>query len=156
MKALVWIISDRHVAFIGRWLLGLVFIASALGKIVDPAAFADNVAAYRLLPVQFVNLFAMVMPWLELLVGLSLINRVGFRSGALLAVILDIVFIGAASSAIARGLDIECGCITIARSKVGWSLIIRDAVLLVLATMVLLHSDRPKTVVSSRDYAQSA
>lgn len=143
MKTLVWIVANRNVVLIGRWLLGVMFIASALGKIVDPSAFADNVAAYRLLPVQFVNLLAMVMPWLELLVGLSLVNKVNFRSGALLAVLLNVVFIAAAASAVARGLDIECGCITIARSKVGWSLIARDAVFVVLASVVLLHSDRP-------------
>ena len=138
MRALKLILTNRYVVFLARWLLGLVFIVSAIGKITGPGAFADNVAAYRLLPVHWVNLFAIVMPWLELLVGLSLINGVAFRSGALLAAVLSAVFIGAAASAMARGLDIECGCITVARSKVGWSLIARDAAFLVLALAVFL------------------
>ena len=136
MKTLTRIADNRHVIGIARWLLGLVFIASALGKIVDPAGFADNVAAYRLLPMNAINVFAMVLPWLELLIGLSLVNGVAYRSGAFLAGILSLIFIGAAASAMARGLDIECGCITLAKSKVGWELIARDAVLLALSLLL--------------------
>jgi hypothetical protein len=73
------------------------------------------------------------------LVGLSLVNAVATRSGALLAVIMNLVFIGAAASAIARGLDIECGCITAVKSKVGWALIGRDLVFLALGLIALLH-----------------
>lgn len=120
-----------------RWLLGLVFLASALGKIADPAGFADNVAGYRLLPNVVVNPFAMVLPWLEALVGLSLLNRVAHRGSALLAVLLNVVFLGAVGSAMARGLDVDCGCFTVAKSKVGWELVARDVVLLGMSLVVL-------------------
>jgi len=95
MKALI---TNRYAVLIVRWLLGAVFIASALGKIMDPSGFADNVAAYRLLPIYSVNVFALVLPWVELLVGFSLINGVASRSGALLATIMNVVFIGSAAA----------------------------------------------------------
>jgi putative oxidoreductase len=120
-----------------RWLLGLVFLASALGKIADPAGFADSVAGYRLLPNSLVNPFAMVLPWLEAFVGLSLLNRVAHRSGALLAVVLNLVFLGAVGSAMARGLDVDCGCFTVAKSKVGLELIARDIILLGMSLVIL-------------------
>jgi len=128
----------RRAITVARWLLGLVFIGSALGKIADPAGFADSVAAYRLLPVHAVNVFALILPWVELLAGFSLINGVAFRSGALLVAIMNVVFIVAVASAMARGLDIECGCFTIAKSKAGWELIARDTVLLAVSLFVLL------------------
>ncbi len=136
------LLGNKYVVGVVRWALALIFIASALGKIVDPQAFADNVAGYRLLPLYAVNIFAMILPWVELMVGLSLLNSVAFRSGALLAALMNLVFLGAAASAMARGLDVDCGCFTIAKSKVGWELIGRDIAFLAMSLIVLLYRDR--------------
>ncbi|HEY3411972.1 MAG TPA: MauE/DoxX family redox-associated membrane protein [Armatimonadota bacterium] len=135
------VLANRYVALGARWVLGLVFIAFSLGKIIDPATFADSIAAYRILPVAAVNVFALVMAWTEFLVGISLLNGVAYRSGALLAAALNFVFIVAVASAMARGLSIECGCFTVAKETVGWSLLIRDTVFLALAMVVLLNRD---------------
>jgi putative oxidoreductase len=132
---------NRYAALGARWVLGIIFIVSALGKIVDPASFADNIVAYRLLPLAVVNVFAIVMTWTEFLVGISLLNGVAARSGALLAAAMNVVFILAVSSAMARGLSIECGCFTVAKSSIGWSLLARDVVFLALAVVVLLYRD---------------
>lgn len=105
-------------------------MVSAVGKIADPAGFAESVAAYRILPNVLVNPFAMVLPWVEVFVGLSLINRISVSGSALLAIVLSFVFLVAVISAMVRGLDIECGCFTVAKSKVGWELIARDLILL--------------------------
>ena len=152
MKALRRILTSEIVLSVVRWVLGLIFIASALGKIAGPAAFADSVANYRLLPVCAVNIFAIILPWIEFLVGLSLINGVAVKSGALLAAIMSIIFIGAAASAKARGLNIDCGCFSIAKSKVGWELIGRDLVFLAMAVFVLVHRKRiPRNLIDYVD-----
>lgn len=113
-----------------------MFLASAVGKIADPASFADSVAAYRILPNFLINPFAMVLPWVEVFIGLSLINGVAVSGGALLAIALNFVFLVAVASAMARGLDIECGCFTVAKSKVGWELMARDLILLGMSLML--------------------
>lgn len=136
------VLSNRYVITGVRLALAVVFLASALGKIADPAAFADNVAAYRIVPFPLVNLFAIVMMWTEFLVGLSLLNGFAYRSGALLAAVMNIVFILAAGSAMVRGLDIECGCFTVAKSTVGWGLIARDVLFLAMALIVLPERSR--------------
>ena len=125
-------------ATVARWFVGTVFLVSALGKVVDPAAFASNVAAYRLIPFGAVNVFSLMLAWTELLVGLSLLNGVAYRSAALLSAAMNIVFIIAVASAMARGLSIECGCFTLAKSTAGWSLIARDVVLLALSVFLTL------------------
>lgn len=139
MNLLHILTRDKTVATLARWILGAVFLAASLTKIADPASFATNIAAYRLLPFEVTNIVAIVMMWTEFLVGLALINGVAARGGALLAAVLNVVFILAAASAMARGLDIECGCFTGAKSTVGWSLIGRDLVFLALAALVLAH-----------------
>ncbi|MGI6295224.1 MAG: MauE/DoxX family redox-associated membrane protein [Armatimonadota bacterium] len=139
MRCLSAFIANRQVLRIARWLLGAIFIVSALGKIIDPAGFADSIAAYRLLPLYSVNVFALILPWVELLVGFSLLNGVAFQSAALIAAIMNVIFIAAVASAMARGLDIDCGCFTVAESKVGWEIIIRDAVFLAMSLVVLFN-----------------
>ena len=141
MRAPIDVINNRYLLTITRWALGLIFIASALGKIADPAVFADSIAAYRLLPIYAVNVFAMILPWVELLTGFSLIYKMSFRSGALLATIMNAVFIVAVISAMSRGLDIDCGCFTVAKSKVGWELIARDFIFLAMSLLVLFGRD---------------
>jgi len=113
-------------------------LVSAVGKIADPAGFAESVAAYRILPNFLINPFAMVLPWVEVFVGLSLINRISVSGSALLAIVLSFVFLVAVISAMARGLDIECGCFTVAKSKVGWELIARDLILLGMSLVLFL------------------
>jgi len=90
--------------------VGLVMLAAALAKIGDTAAFATQIHHYRLIPPAADNLLAVTLPWVELLAGLALVLGVRARSGAWLAAAMMIVFTLAVSQAVARGLDIECGC----------------------------------------------
>jgi len=138
MRLARWVLTNRTALAVVRWLVGLVFLVSAVGKIADPAGFAESVAAYRILPNFLINPFAMVLPWVEVFVGLSLINRISVSGSALLAIVLSFVFLVAVISAMARGLDIECGCFTVAKSKVGWELIARDLILLGMSLVLFL------------------
>ena len=94
--------------------LGLLFVAAALPKLVDPPSFAHMIYNYRLVPGAFVNLMALVMPWLELFVGLALILGIWTRTSASLVGALLLVFIAAISLNLARGNAIDCGCFNVA------------------------------------------
>lgn len=98
------------VLWLARVAIGGVFIAAALAKIGDPAAFALQVHNYRLAPVWSEHLVAMTLPWIELGAGLALVLGVRARAGAALALALMVFFTFAVGSAWARGLDFECGC----------------------------------------------
>lgn len=132
-------LRSRYLTLLCRVILAAVFIFAALGKIGDPQEFSDAVAAFRILPITSVNVFAIILPWIELLVGLSLLSGTQLRQSALLSVLLNLMFVIAAGSAMARGLDIKCGCFTLSRShtSVGWSLIARDIVLILIAIQIL-------------------
>jgi putative oxidoreductase len=90
--------------------LGVFFVAAALPKLVDPPSFAHMIYNYRLVPGAFVNLMALVMPWLELLAGLALILGIWTRASAGLVAGLLLIFIVAISLNLARGNAIDCGC----------------------------------------------
>ena len=101
-----------------RWLLGIVFIWAALGKMVGPQDFLVNLFDYRLpLPDFYLRFAAVTLPWLELVCGLSLLT--GFWPESTLGVILLLlaVFLAATGQAWVRGLEIDCGCFGTAIEK---------------------------------------
>ncbi len=117
-----------------RIALGIVFIWAALSKIADPAGFASQIHNYRLLPVPLENLLAMTLPWIELVGGLALVLNLSPRGGTLLLGGLCVVFFVAIGQAVARNLDIDCGCFgTKDASSTGWMALGRDVVFLALA-----------------------
>ncbi len=93
-----------------RLILACVFIFASIDKILHPQAFAQVVFDYQVLPDSLINLVALILPWLELLVGGSLlINR--WMSGATsIVAILMSIFLGIIFFNLARGLNISCGC----------------------------------------------
>lgn len=90
--------------------LGAIFVAAAIPKIADPPAFAHMIYNYRLVPGEAINVMAMVLPWVELLIGLALIVGVWRRSSALLAGALLLVFIVALGINLMRDHAVNCGC----------------------------------------------
>jgi len=97
--------------------LGLLFVAAALPKLVDPPSFAHMIYNYRLVPGALVNLMALVMPWLELLAGLALILGIWTRASAGIVGALLLVFLAAISLNLARGNAIDCGCFDVASAN---------------------------------------
>lgn len=96
-----------------RWGIGALFIYAAIAKIANPMAFAEQVDNYRLLPYLGVTLVAAILPWLELGCGLLLIFGRWLPGATLVLVVLNLVFLIAIISALAKGLDISCGCFSV-------------------------------------------
>lgn len=126
--------------------LGAIFIYAALPKIADPVAFAGNVANYQLLPYFWSYLVAAVLPFLELTCGLLLVSGYRAKSAALLIALLNLAFMAALVSVIARGLDIDCGCFRQGGGKTSpWLALARDTVFLAMAaTAIWGESKREK------------
>jgi uncharacterized membrane protein YphA (DoxX/SURF4 family) len=125
-----------------RVVLGGLFIYAAVLKIADPVAFAGSVAAYRLLPYFANYLVAAVLPFLELICGILLVTGYRVRTGALIVLALNLVFIVALSLALVRGLEIDCGCFKQGGEKTSpWVALGRDLVLLAM-TIFVLRRDR--------------
>jgi hypothetical protein len=126
--------------------LGAIFVVAALPKVLDPPSFAHMIYNYRLVPGAAVNALALVMPWVEILVGLALILGVWPREAAALAGLLLLVFIAAIGFNLVRGHAVDCGCFDVHSagksreellSEMRWVLI-RDAAMLLLVAQVLL------------------
>jgi len=122
-----------------RFVLAGLFIYAGTGKAWDPAAFASDIANYRITPWIVTAGIALYLPWLEILAGAGLLYP-RFRSGALLIVsTLLTVFCGALLSAWMRGLDIQCGCFGVGETGIAPALI-RNLVLLAACAFVWSRS----------------
>ena len=56
-----------------RLILGTVFLWASFDKILDPATFAKNISNYHVVPFGLENTIAIILPWLEFLVGTGMI-----------------------------------------------------------------------------------
>ncbi|MCK9243919.1 MAG: DoxX family membrane protein [Candidatus Marinimicrobia bacterium] len=120
------------IEFVIRLALGFLFIYAAIDKIIQPEKFAVVIYNYRVLPFEFVNIVAIIVPWLEVAIGITLILGIWLETAAFLLSVLSIGFIMLIISAIARGLNIECGCFTLSESGslVSWKRVIEDILIL--------------------------
>ena len=132
-----------------RLVLGGFFVYASIDKIASPAAFARIVYQWQVAGPVPSNLVAVTLPWVELLGGALLIAGVWKREAALVVALLLVVFLGAAGSVLARGIDVEnCGCTSLAKTEaaapwpppwakgVGWFLVTRNAALLGVALLL--------------------
>ena len=95
---------------IARLMVAGVFVMAALPKIKDPVAFSASVNAFHVIGPVLSNWVALVLPWLELTIGMGILLPQIRRSSGILMAGLLLVFITLHASAWARGLDISCGC----------------------------------------------
>jgi len=144
MNTLNKILSNKYLLLGLRLVLGGVFIYAAVYKIAEPEDFARSIYNYRMLPEETINLMAIIMPWLELICGIFIIIGSFVRGSAVLIGLMLLVFIIAISSALARGLDISCGCFKVGEGGrlVGLTTLVED-ILMVAAVAVILAFGGP-------------
>jgi uncharacterized membrane protein YphA (DoxX/SURF4 family) len=136
--------------------LGVLFVAAALPKIVDPPAFAHMIYNYKLVPGSFLNLMALFMPWLELLCGVALILGIWRRTAAVIVGALLVVFIVAIGINLVRDNAVNCGCFDVGSmnkthdqliDEMRW-VVIRDILMLLMVAQIMIATRTPPTVLS--------
>jgi len=109
---IVNMIKSLNLPLIFRIILGVVFIYASYYKILDPASFSDNIHNYHITDnlIWVENLAALIIPWLELIVGVFLIIGVFLDGSIRITIGMLIFFIIILSQAVFRGIDVHCGC----------------------------------------------
>lgn len=90
--------------------VGLFFVWAGLPKILNPLMFAKDIWNYDLAPTTWINLIALIMPWLEVLAGLCLIVGLCRRGAGFILAGLLVLFFVLVSINIIRGHEFNCGC----------------------------------------------
>ena len=116
-----------------RLFLGAVFIFASWHKIISPDQFAVILYGYDVFPHVLINVLAIVIPFVELVCGMTLVTGLLKRSGLILINVMLAGFIFLISFNLIRGHEFDCGCFSLGDTKGVWSsvwLLVRDFVML--------------------------
>ena len=96
-------------ALVARTIVSVLFVVSAIGKIIDPVGFAEEVREYGMLPLLATNSVAYILPWIELFTGLLLFACIWRREARFIIAAMLAVFTVAKTWGYAHGMT-GCGC----------------------------------------------
>jgi len=124
-----------------RVALGALFLWAAATKLPDMAAFALDVANYRVLPPALVPYAAAAVVGIEVVAGIALLTGVLAKPAAVLAAVLLVAFTAFLVQALLRGIDLRCGCFG-GNEPASWWTVARDLALLAAAVAVTRDGQR--------------
>jgi hypothetical protein len=128
-----------------RWFLVMVFLATAIGKLLDNRGFAEVLGQYRLFPAASLLPLGLFFSLVELAVAFGLAHGPTLRMAAVAAGLLMLGNAAVLALTLARGIALEnCGCfgVFLARPLAPWSPL-EDVALAGLAGLVLLGTRKP-------------
>jgi uncharacterized membrane protein YphA (DoxX/SURF4 family) len=131
------------VSLIIRFLIGGLFVASGVLKLLDPAAFAWNIYQYGLVPRPLINPLAVGLPAVEIVAGAGLVMNSRWSFGAVAGML--VLFMALLAYALISGLQVDCGCFGPGEPGPAGlrSALLRDAVMLgALVLAWLLRDER--------------
>jgi uncharacterized membrane protein YphA (DoxX/SURF4 family) len=135
-------IRHQGLHLIARLIVGGVFVYAGILKMSSPLEFADEIAAYQLLPASAINPLALGLPFFEITCGLLVMAGFHIRIGSTGISAMLLMFMGAIALALKKGLLIDCGCFgghSWFESNL-WVALGRDGLLLLLAAFIYRHS----------------
>lgn len=131
------LLENSYINLLLRLFIGLLFLFSAVSKINIPDEFANEIANYNIMPNFLINLFAIVMPWIELCCSVFIILGLRLKSSSAVLIILISIFNLAILIAMAQGLNINCGCHTkMMAEQVGLTKLFENVLLLLIAIYI--------------------
>jgi hypothetical protein len=130
-----------------RMSLAALFLFSGLSKLRAPYEFLASVYGYQMTGPLVSLMIAAVLPWLEVVVAVCLWGKICYRGALVVVVMLGGVFSTAVAVALARQLDISCGCF-IAADKIGYATLLRSVLVLVAAIIGVALARREMKTIS--------
>lgn len=141
---------DPVLSWVACLVLAAVFATAAASKLAQLGPFEGIVRNYRVLPARLVTPFARALPFVELFAAIGLLVAPLRVPAALVCAALLLAFALAMAINILRGrTDIDCGCfVGHSRQRIGWSLVLRNLILLAAAGLALVEPNARSLVAA--------
>ena len=97
-------------SYLIQLLLGSVFLVAGAGKLTHSTEFSGIVAGYGLLPEGPAQIYALLLPWTEIVIGALFILGILTRITSALSIAVIASFITANISTLVSGATGMCGC----------------------------------------------
>jgi uncharacterized membrane protein YphA (DoxX/SURF4 family) len=120
-----------------RVAIGAIFLVAGASKIGHVNVFATEIAGFRIVPQPLVAPLAVLLPFVEVLLGGYLIVGLYTRVAGWIAAVQLAIFAAAIASTVVRGMAVSCGCFGPNDATVtSWPEVARDAALALVAAFV--------------------
>jgi putative oxidoreductase len=124
------------------WLLTGALAWAGVLKAMNPAAFAEAIMGFNLVPWPVASVLALYLPWLEIVTAAALVVPRWRTSGLVIASVLFTSFVLILALTWWRGIDVTCGCFgSTTPTSLSWALL-RATLLAALAWYCAHRSDR--------------
>lgn len=145
----------RAIIWIGRLVLGGIFVYAGVAKIILPnthlwpmfvlkfsiatnvSTFAQQVESYKILSAGASDFVAHTLPFTEIILGLLLLIGWKLRIWSTLITLILLGFLGAVTRAYLLHMDINCGCFGTPEPLTGMT-VLRDSSLAALAVLTTI------------------
>jgi hypothetical protein len=132
-------LTPEHVTLGFRFLVALLLVTAAIPKLRNAEDFRDAVENYRLLPRRLAPGFAWWLPRIELVLGGALLIGLVPSPMAAAACLAFVAFSAAIAVNLARGREIDCGCLSSSTPRrITWRLVVVDLLLAAAAAAVVM------------------
>jgi uncharacterized membrane protein YphA (DoxX/SURF4 family) len=143
----------RIIIWIGRLVLGAIFVYAGFAKLLMPnthlwpyfflkfsvstnlTMFQQQVESYKMLSPEAASFLAHTLPFVEIVVGLMLIVGWGLRIWASMVTLIMVGFLAVVTRAYLLHMDINCGCFGTPEKLTGMT-VVRDASFSALAVLM--------------------
>ncbi len=133
------VLYGNSITFILRIFAGLLFIYSGLFKILDIENFGRIILMYDILPVGFAPYMAVIVPFLEFILGVLLLIGFRIRAASFVTIMLMLLFMVFITVNIIRGNTFDCGCFELSRfgikEEIGIPLLFRNIFIIVIVAI---------------------
>ncbi len=143
LKNIRLFLSNDYLALVLRLFLGFTFIVSSITKLSHHTEFVEVVKEYDLLPNALASVYGNTLPWVELIIGVYLIMAIMVRLSVIVTLLMEISFMIANVTAMARGKE-HCGdCFgDLATLPIDQAIIIDIFLLIASLTLLFFKSER--------------
>lgn len=139
-------LNNPILLLIFRLVVGFIFLSFGASKIGIADQFAADIAKYAIMPEFSLNLVAIIVPWLEIVVGILLILGIRLKASAIFSIVLLLTFIAFVGFAMMMGFDINCGCSSTNPQKVGIPKLLENSGLLILSAIIFFFPNQKLTL----------
>ena len=136
------IFYGNRITAVIRIFLGIVFVISGLSKSLDVSGFSKIIINYGIIPGWLAPYPAIILPFLEIILGINLIIGYKIKASSFISICLMIFFLIIISYALGTGKNFDCGCFDLSKlgfsfsEKLSYKLIIRNTILLLLFILI--------------------
>ncbi len=140
------ILKTNNFTLFLRLMMGVIFIASGMSKIISPGDFGKIIYSYNLVSKEWVVMLSLIIPYTELSLGLMLILNLHVRLAGAVLIFMLVLFTGVSAYQYALGKVNDCGCFgKLFKRRNDWKLILENTAMLIILGGMLFLAKKERT-----------